>query len=392
LSSLRCRIIFALLAGACCGLPPAAAQGGRPIKVGAVSALSGGGAFADSARAAKAYFDAINAQGGMEGRRIEYISLDERTSPAGAAEAARWLVNDPEVVALAGSSGVLDCTINHKLYENAGLMSLQGGSVAPECFMSPNIVPMNNGPYAGLAGAVLFARRTLRARSLCVTLLNLPGMGVEGYRRAMDRLVDQDHGAVQELRLIGAGEDPAPVIRDLAERRCDVAIYTGPEPAVLGWMAAAAAQRVKGITWVFLTPAYTDAVARALATSAQPVYAMSEFEPWSGRSMSLMDWRQLMRKAGLPLTSLSQGGYMSAQILVRALRRVSGPITRAGVTQALQGLPVQEHGMVGMPFLIGNRAAHNPNRTSVPMRLQEGVWHIAAAEWITVPEVLAPSP
>ena len=388
--ALGSRIVFALLAGLCCGLSPAVAQGGRPIKVGAVSALSGGSSFPESSRAARAYFDAVNAQGGLDGRRIEYISLDERMSPAVAAEAARWLVSDPEVVALAGSSGVLDCAVNRKLYENAGIMSLQGGSVAPECFTSPNIVPMNNGPYTGLAGAVLFAQQTLRARTLCVTLLNLPGM-VEGYRRAMERLADQNHVVVPELRIISPGEDPVPVIRDLAARRCDVAVYTGHESAVLEWMAAAAAQRVKGITWVFLTPAYTAAVAKALAASAQPVYAMSEFEPWSSRSLSLTDWRQLMRKADLPLSSLSQGGYMSAQILVRALRHVSGPISRASVTQALRNLPIQETGLVGMPFLIGNRAVHNPNRTTVPMQLQDGAWRIAAAQWITVPEVLAPS-
>ena len=385
------RVIAALLAGVCGALPAAAAPGAKPIKVGAISSLSGGSTFPESSRAAKAYFDAINAQGGLDGRRIEYVSLDERMSPAVAAEAARVLVNDPEIVALAGSSGVLDCPVNRKLYENAGLMSLQGGSVAPECFTSPNIVPMNNGPYTGLAGAVLFARQALRARTLCVTLLDLPGM-VEGFRLAMGRLAEQDRVLVPELRIIGPGQDPAPLIRDLAARRCDVAIYTGHEPAVLSWMAAAAAQRIKGITWVFLTPAYTDAVAKALAASTQPVYAMSEFEPWSSSSPSLMDWKQLMRKADLPLSSLSQGGYMSAQILVRALRLIHGPITRASVTQALRNLPIQEHGLVGMPFLIGNRAVHNPNRTTVPMRLQDGAWRIAAAQWITVPEVLAPSP
>jgi branched-chain amino acid transport system substrate-binding protein len=250
---------------------------------------------------------------------------------------------------------------------------------------------MNNGPYTGLAGAMLFARQTLRARTLCVTLFNLPGM-MDGYRRAMDRLADQDQYSAPELRTLRPGQDPVPVIRDLVERRCDVAIYTGPESAVLDWMAAAAAQRVKGITWVFLTSAYTATVAKALAASTQPVYAMSEFEPWNSSSMSLADWRQLMRKADLPLSSLSQGGYMSAQILVRALRRISGPISRTSVTQALRSLPIQQHGLVGMPFLIGNRAAHNPNRATMPMRLQDGTWRIAASQWITVPEVMAPSP
>lgn len=389
--SLGSRIVSAVLVGVIWGVPAASARADKPIRVGAVSALSGDSTFPESSRAAKAYFDSVNAQGGVNGRRIEYISLDERTTPAAAAEAGRLLVNDPEIVALAGSSGMLDCTVNRKLYEGAGIMSLQGGSAVPECFTSPNIVPMNNGPYAGLAGAVIFARKQLRARTLCATVLDEPSM-LGGFRRAMRRLSEYDGVIVPELRTMAFGQDAVPVIRDLVARRCDVAIFTGPDVSVLDWMAAVTAQRVTGITWIFLTPAYTEAVAKALAASAQPVYAMSEFEPWSSRSPSLSNWRQLMLKTGLPLSSLSQGGYMSAQILVRALRRISGPITRAGVTQALRSLPIQEDGLVGMPFLIGNRTVHNPNRTTLPMRLQDGVWRIAAAQWITVPEVLSPSP
>ena len=82
--------------------PAAHAQQGaqRPIKVGAVSALSGPHAFPESSQAAKAYIDAVNAAGGIGGRRIEYISLDEGGSPASAVAAATRLINDAEVVAL----------------------------------------------------------------------------------------------------------------------------------------------------------------------------------------------------------------------------------------------------------------------------------------------------
>ena len=46
------------------------AQGSeRPIRVGAVSALTGQAGFPESSRAAARYFDAINAAGGVNGRR-----------------------------------------------------------------------------------------------------------------------------------------------------------------------------------------------------------------------------------------------------------------------------------------------------------------------------------
>lgn len=371
--------------------PAAHAQQGaqRPIKVGAVSALSGPHAFPESSQAAKAYIDAVNAAGGIGGRRIEYISLDEGGSPPSAMAAATRLINDTEVVALAGSSGLLDCAANAPRYEAARLMSLQGASVSPACFRSSHVVPFNNGPYVGLASAVLFAHRTLRSRKLCALALDLPGMA-EGYQQALERLGTAKAMEVPQLQLAGPEQDPAPLLRDVKGQGCDTVIFTGHEAAVLRWSEAAHALGVGSVTWIYLTPAYTDRVARALASRDGAVYVMAEFEPWKSRSLPAQDWRRLMQDARLPLSSLSQGGYVAAQMLVRALRQVEGPITRETVTRALQQMPPTSHPLLGMPFEIGHRRAHNPNRAALPLKLQQGNWYIATPAWIEVPELLAP--
>ncbi|MEO6292570.1 MAG: ABC transporter substrate-binding protein [Burkholderiaceae bacterium] len=279
----------------------------KPIKVGALSALSSGTAFPESSQAANAYFDVVNANGGIGGRRIQYLSKDEGADPGTAAQAATQLVNDPAVVALVGSSGVLDCAVNHKLYETAGILSLQGGSVAPQCYRSANIVPVNSGPYIGLASAVTFARERLKSRKLCAVVLDLPGMLV-GYTQSMQRLAEQTGKPSPALQVSKLGNDWKSMLNTLEAQACDVVVFTGHEAAVLQWLHAARELGISGITWVFLAPAYTAAVARAQANSADNIYAMSEFEPWVSRSLSSQDWRELMRQAKLPLSGLSQGG------------------------------------------------------------------------------------
>ncbi|MBB6559318.1 branched-chain amino acid transport system substrate-binding protein [Acidovorax soli] len=373
-------------------LPVAHAQPGanKPIKVGAVSALSGPYTFPESSQAAKAYLDAVNATGGIRGRRIEYFSLDEGSSSAAAAAAAGKLINDPEVVALAGSSGLMDCAVNAARYEAGRLMSLQGASVSPSCFTASHVVPLNNGPYVGLASAVLFARHTLRSSRLCAVVLDLPGM-VEGYRQALDRLAKIKAIEVPPLQTLGPEQDPAPLLQSVKAQGCDAVIFTGHEAAVLRWSEAALAQGVHGMTWIYLTPAYTDRVARALATrDGGSVYVMAEFEPWKSRSLPSQDWRRLMQEARLPLSSLSQGGYVAAQMLVRAMRQIESPINRETVTRALQQMPPTSHPLLGMPFEIGERRTHNPNRTALPLKLQQGHWYIATPTWIEVPELMAP--
>lgn len=360
----------------------------RPIRIGALSALSGPVTFPEASRAAKVYFDAVNASGGVRGRRIEYVSLDEMPDADAAARAADRLLADPEVVVLAAGSGLIDCPVNAQRYAAARIVSLQGASVAPECFSSPNIVPMNNGPYTGLASAVLFSRTALKSLRPCVAMLDLPGMRA-GYQSAMDGLARVSGQPSPPLRPVAPGGEAA-VLRDVALEGCDTVVFTGHEPAVLQWMSTAATLGVRGINWVFLTPAYTASVAKALSSQSDPVYAMAEFEPWSSSSLPLQDWKRLMRQSGLPASSLSQGGYIAAQHIVKVMRGIDGAITRESVTRALRATPAAAHPMLGMPFVMGQDAGHNPNRAALPMRLEAGTWRIAAPQWIEVPRLASP--
>jgi branched-chain amino acid transport system substrate-binding protein len=51
-----------------------------------------------SARSEQAYFNKINAEGGINGRKINFISYDDGYSPPKAVEQARKLVESDEVL------------------------------------------------------------------------------------------------------------------------------------------------------------------------------------------------------------------------------------------------------------------------------------------------------
>ncbi len=355
-----------------------------PIKVGAVSALGAKASFPEASQAAKAYFDAFNEAGGLQGRRIEYVSLDEGTSPDQAAQAARQLIDDPEVVALVGGSGLLDCPVNAKAYAQADLLSLQGASVAADCFASSHIVPLNNGPYYGLENAISFAHQQLKSDKVCVSLLDLPGM-VPAYRTALARSSAHLKWSVTLVEAVAPSSDFSAAISKHLAAGCETIIFTGHEPAVLQWLQAALKLPYQDTNWLFLTPAYSAKVASFLPATDARVYAMAEFEPWQTSILPMLAWKRAMRSRGLPQTSLSQGGYVAAQLFVRALATIQGPITRRSVSQALRELPPQRQDFLGMPFEIGDRATHAPNRASLPMVLNQGRWRIAHPRWIVAP-------
>lgn len=82
------------------------AQGSGPIKVGALIALSGPAAAygAEERRAIEAVFNQVNAQGGINGRKVELVVRDTKTNPTEAARLANQVIADDKVIAIIGAT------------------------------------------------------------------------------------------------------------------------------------------------------------------------------------------------------------------------------------------------------------------------------------------------
>ncbi len=89
------------------------------IKIGSTNPYSGpASAYGTIGRAESAFFQMINEQGGVNGRKINFISLDDGYSPPRTVEQIRKLVEEEQVLFLAGTLGTPTNTAIHK-YVNA---------------------------------------------------------------------------------------------------------------------------------------------------------------------------------------------------------------------------------------------------------------------------------
>jgi ABC-type branched-subunit amino acid transport system substrate-binding protein len=89
------------------------------IKIGSTNPYSGpASAYGTIGRAESAYFKMINDQGGINGRKINFISLDDGYSPPRTVEQVRKLVEQEQVLFLAGTLGTPPNSAIHK-YVNA---------------------------------------------------------------------------------------------------------------------------------------------------------------------------------------------------------------------------------------------------------------------------------
>jgi branched-chain amino acid transport system substrate-binding protein len=76
------------------------------IKIGQTMPYSGpASSFGTTGRTAAAYYKMINEQGGVNGRKINFLSLDNEYNPAKSAELARRLVEQDQVLGIFGSLG-----------------------------------------------------------------------------------------------------------------------------------------------------------------------------------------------------------------------------------------------------------------------------------------------
>ncbi len=361
------------------------ASDANPIKVGAISTLSGGPAgFAPSGQAAQAFFASVNATGGIQGRKLVLIQEDDKTNPQAAREAAQRLLQEHKVVANVGGASLLECSVNAQAYKAAGIVSIPGLGLDGGCFRSPMIAPVSTGPYVQLRLALTFAGERLWAERLCVLRIGAPGnVQTQGFDAAIKAW---ETGSGRKLHLdephIAYDQDMQSYIKKAVDARCQAIVFGGPAPFVVATVKAARKVGTGEIALLYLASAYTTQVVDQLGVEGNGIYAMSEFEPWSSRSGSLSNWRTLMATSKVPETSSSQGGYVAAQVFVHVLRSIRGEITRESVTAAFKALNRYDAPMLGMPFVFGSDEVHHPNRAAIPVRLEQGRWRIAHHDWI----------
>ena len=122
----RIRLIAAITFGVAIATTPALAQKkydpgatDTEIKIGNINPYSGpASAYGLIGKTIAAYFKKVNAEGGINGRKINFISYDDGYSPPKAVEQARKLVESDEVLLIFQSLGTPSNSAIHK-YMNA---------------------------------------------------------------------------------------------------------------------------------------------------------------------------------------------------------------------------------------------------------------------------------
>src|SRR5215218_6915981 len=160
-----------------CGMANGEPATGEPIKVRALATASGGIDFSSAPRSAAAFFKCVNANGGINGRPIDYGYEDDALNQQKAAQIAAKFAADTSIVALAGDATFIGCGAANPIYKKADLYSITGTGVPESCFESSNIAPVNAGPRMSAVSTVQYLNEQGKAAKVAEVSNKVPGVG-----------------------------------------------------------------------------------------------------------------------------------------------------------------------------------------------------------------------
>jgi branched-chain amino acid transport system substrate-binding protein len=353
-----------------CGLGNGQKASGAPIKLGAIITKQPGTDFTDISDMAKAYFDCVNDNGGINGRPVQYQVETEQTNPQQVASLATKLVESDKVLGIVGNTSLIDCAVNEKYYEKQGINLIANG-VARECYFSENIRDINMGPYYSTVGAAQYLVNQ-GAKSIVAATLKAPGTDFNNQGavelakqnnipgKSVTEVVPINDGAALALKLVQAAGDDGGVVLDFI-----------PPEALKVLQGAEQQGLIDKVKWACATPCNDASIAEALGPAWNDKLGINaELNLVDSKGPDNQLYLQVQKKYApdAAIGSFGQMGFMDAMLATKALLTIKGDYTKKSVNDAFKELEDVKTDILCNPWTFGDgiRLANDADRTIVP--------------------------
>ncbi|HEX4010739.1 MAG TPA: ABC transporter substrate-binding protein [Solirubrobacteraceae bacterium] len=366
-----------------CGPKPGVKATGSPIALGAINVKQPGTDFTDISNMAAAYFTCVNNNGGVNGHPVKLYAVTDQTNPSQIAADAKQLVQSDHVLGIAGTSDIIECSINSAYWQKLGFKVIAAG-IAPECYSTPNYADVNMGPRYSSDGAAQYVIAH-GAKKIVFDQSNVPGTsynvgGVIAVAKAAnvpetsltENVPIQDANAVAIKEVDDAGSDGAVVLN-----------FTPPEALVILQAAQKLGLENRVKMWACSTPCNTDFLAKALGPKWEGHFfvnaELTDVDVTNTPTVNL--YKGILKQYGSAVSggigSFSQMGFTIAEIATHALETVKGPYTVKSVNQAFENVKNYNTGMLCEPWTYGPYALHIANNVDYTVTPKNGQMVVA---------------
>ena len=357
------------------------------IKIGQTMAYSGpASAYGTLGKAEAAFFRKINDEGGINGRKIVFISVDDGYSPPKAVEMTRRLVEQDQVLLMFGSLGTASNSAVHA-YLNARKV--------PQLFIATGAAKWNDAkghpwtmglqPDYQTEGHV-YAKHILQTRpnAKIGVLYQNDDYGRDYMKGLKDGLGDK---AARMIVAEATYEVTDPTvdsqILQLQASGADVFVdVTTPKFAAQairkaydsGWKPVHYLNSVGNYVGSVLAPAGLDKSVGLIST----LYSKDPTDPTWNNDPGMLEWRAFMKNYypdGDLTNNINVGGFSAAYTLVHVLRQCGDNLTRDNVMRQAASLK-DFSGPTSLPGILVNTSPTDfaPTKSMQPVRFDGKTW------------------
>jgi branched-chain amino acid transport system substrate-binding protein len=326
------------------------------IKIGNINPYSGpASAYGTIGKAISAYFDKVNAEGGINGRKIKFITYDDGYSPPKAVEQARKLVESDEVLLIFQSLGTPSNTAIHKYMNSKKVPQLFVATGATK-WGDPKNFPWTMGwqPNYQSEGRVL-AKYILEKNpkgKIGILYQNddygkdyVKGLkdGLAGKVQIVAELPYEATDPTVDSQVINLKASGADIFFNVATPK--FAAQAIRKAAEIGWKPMHLLNSVSASVGAVLRPAGLEASKGILTTS----YLKDPTDPQWKNDPAYKEWVAFMDKyypEGDKNSTFTVYGYLVAQTMASVLKQCGNDLTRANVMKQAANLKNVELGML----------------------------------------------
>ncbi len=300
---------------------------------------------------AKLAFDAANAAGGINGRKVQLVAHDDGYEPDRAAANTKKLINEDKVFLLFGYVGTPTSAAALPIFTEAKVPyfgAFTGAQLLREPF---NRYIFNvRASYFDETEKIVEQLVSVGAKNIAVFYQNdaYGKAGLAGVERAL---------AKRNLKMAATGTVERNTVEVAAAVKAIHAAHPDAVVMVSAYKSVAAfvkAMKKAGSTTQFHNVSFVGSrpLAKELGADGAGV-AISQVVPfpWSGNVPVVRDYQKAMKDSGaqdLSFTSLE--GYIAARILIEGLKRTGKDLTREKLIAALEGMSRIEVGGFPVAF------------------------------------------
>lgn len=360
-----------------CGAGTGKAATGKPIKIRAVATASGGVDFSSSPKSAKAYFDCLNANGGINGRPVDYAYDDDALNPQKTGQIAAKYASDPSVVALAGDATFIGCSVANNAYKSAGLYSVTGVGVPRGCFESSNIAPVNAGPRISAIGNLEYFQGIGKAGSVVQVGTKTAGNG-DWVAAGIEEAAKAEGIKLAKTILHDPGvSDANSIVLDVKSAKPTVAIIADPAPDTAAILKGAATQGLADkLQWSCTASCYDSTFPGQIGDTWEGFVSNSELQLVDAKTPDNLLWRQVLDTYGSkddPRDTFGQAGFLAAKITADTLMKLDpAAIDRKTASKALLDVKNYKSDLLCAPWYYGEADEHNANHATRQVQIKGG--------------------